>query len=359
MLKNYTSFFFLQLKSAVLLLPRLSLILVFCLLFVSGILAAGRELMKQPADLKLPTALVLPENDTYAELAFSFLEGMDSIRSTCSFERTNKEQAYSLLKSGEVYAVILIPDSFIEHILDGTNSSATLLLPKQGSLESILFVTLADAGASTLSTAQAGIYAIEDVLISCEKWDEIAKVEKELNKRYLSYALNRSRMFETETVSATDNLSLADYYICSGITLFLLLSCMAGYSYFHAESVGLRLLLDRQGISPVSVFLLKLLAISIVYTIFLFTLAVPSGLLTFSALGHFFLLVLSTQAMLMLLSMLCPHAGNYYIIATSLSTVCLFLSGAFIPSVFLPDAVRDFGNLLPTAFLLKLCRGIL
>lgn len=359
MLKRHLSFFFIQLKAAVLLLPGLCLILAFCLIFTFGILAAGSELLRQPEQIKLPVALVLPEDDAYAELAFSFLERMDSIRSTCTFERTDRETAFSLLKTGKVYAAILIPDSFIEHILNGTNSAATLILPKQGSLEAILFATLADAGASTLSTAQAGIYAIDDVLISYGKWDEIPKAEKELNKLYLSYALNRDRMFDTEAVSATDHLSLTDYYICSGIVLFLLLSGMAGYGCFRAESSGMRLLLGRQGISAVSVFLLKLSAVSIVYTIFLFPLSVITGILPLSALGYFFLLVLSVQAILLLLSMLCPHAGNYYIITAALSVLCLFLSGAFIPSVFLPEAVRDLGNLLPTALLLKLCRRML
>lgn len=359
MLKKYISFFFIQLKSAVLLLPKLCLILGFCLVFVFGIIEAGRELFKQPDEIKIPVALVLPEDDAYAELAFSFLERMESIRSTCAFERTDRENALALLKTGKVYAVILIPDSFIEHILNGTNSSATLILPNQGSLEAMLFATLADAGTSTLSTAQAGIYAVEDVLISYEKWNTISKAEEELNKLYLSYALNRDRMFQTTTVSATDNLSLTDYCLCSGIVLFLLLSGIAGFSYFRAESAGLRLLLDRQGLSGISVFLLKLSAISIVYTIILFPLSVITGILPLSALGHFFLLVLSAQAILMLFGLLCPHAGNYYIITAALSIICLFLSGAFLPSVFLPEAVRDFGNLLPTAFLLKLCRGML
>lgn len=359
MLKKYISFFFIQLKSAVLLLPKLCLLLGFCLVFVFGIIQAGRELFKQPDEIKIPVALVLPEDDVYAELAFSFLERMDSIRSTCAFERTDRKNALTLLKAGKVYAVILIPDSFVEHILNGTNSSATLILPNQGGLEAILFATLADAGASTLSTAQAGIYAVEDVLISYEKQDTIPKAEEELNRLYLSYALNRDRLFHTTDVSATDGLSLTDYYLCSGIVLFLLLSGMAGFSYFQAESAGLRLLLGRQGLSVIAVFLLKLSAISIVYTIFLFPLPVIAGILPFSALGYFFLLVLSAEAILMLFSMLCPHAGNYYIITATLSIICLFLSGAFFPSAFLPETVRDFGNLLPTAFLLKLCRRML
>lgn len=352
-------FFYIQLKASLHLLPKLCLILCFCLLFTFGILTAGKEALKQPDAIRLPVALVLPENDTYAGIAFSFLEQMDSIRSTCTFTRTDKEHALDLLKSGEVYAAILIPDSFVEHILNGTNSAATLLLPQKGSLESMLFVTLAQAGTSTLSTAQAGIYAIEDVLLSYQQWDALSTVEEELNKSYLSYALNRDRLFQAETVSATDGLSLRDYYICSGIVLCLLLSGMANYSYFRDESADLRRLLNRQGISAMPYLFMKLLAVSLIYTMFLFPFLLFGKLLPISAIGSFFLLMLTIQAFLMAISLLCSHAGNYYIISSTLSIICLFLSGAFIPSVFLPEAVRRLGDMLPTAFFLKLCRGML
>lgn len=152
--RSYLLLCFLQIKSAIALLPKLCLTICCSFLFAYGIYHAGREFLSRPEEIKLPVALVLPEDDTYAGLAFSFIERMDSIRSLCSFERTDKETALSLLKSSEVYAVILIPDSFVEHILNGTNSAATLILPRKDTLESILFSTLADAGASTLSTAQ-------------------------------------------------------------------------------------------------------------------------------------------------------------------------------------------------------------
>lgn len=352
-------FFHIQLKSALLLLPKLFLILCFSLLFIYGIQTAGKELMERTDSVKLPVALVLPENDTYAGLAFSFLERMDSIRSTCNFQRTDRESALSLLKSGNVYAVILIPDSFVEHILNGTNSSATLILPKEGSVESILFCTLANAGTSTLSTAQAGIYAVEDVLISYGKWNELPEAEEELNKLYLSYALNRNKMFKTETISATDSLTLTEYYICSAVVLYLLLTGMGSYYYFQAEPDSLRLLINRQGTSPWLRTIIKLLAVTAILSLFLFPFMVIWGLMPFTAWGVFFLLTFSIQSFLYLLSSFCSQSGSYIIMSAVLSIIFLFVSGAFIPSVFLPEAVRSLGKILPSTFFLKMCRELL
>lgn len=356
--KRLSMLFFLQIKAALLLLPRLLLILIISALLGSGIYAAGTELLSPDSCIRLPAALILPENDTYAGIAFSFLEHMDSIKSTCTFQRTTKEDGLTMLKNGEVYAVILIPDSFVENILNGRNTPATLLLPREGSLESFLFLTLADSGASTLAAAQAGIYAMDELLIDCGHTNDIAQAEKALNDRYLSYARNRNKLFTAKKLSATGNLSVTEYFLCSGIVLFLLLSGMGSYDYFRGETAGLRLLLHRQGIHAIHLALLRIFALTLVYTVFLFPLGSITGLMPYSGILPFFLLVLATQTYLYLISLFHSHTGGYMIGSTVLSILFLFLAGGFIPAVFLPEAVRELGSILPGGLFLKLAGAI-
>lgn len=356
-IKNTWALFLIQLKSAIFLLPGLLLLLLCCLFFGWGILTAAEDFLGGRDLNRIPVALVLPQDDAYAGLAFSYVERMDSIRDTCRFVRADETEALRLLSSGEVYAAVLIPDSFVEHILNGTNSPATLLLPREGSLESILFATLASSGVSTLGTAQAGIYALEDTLIAWEKWEDIPKAGEALNRLYLSYALNRDRIFRTERISATDSLPLTGYYICSALVLFLLLSGMGCYRYYHAESPGLQLLLSRQRISCTLLLFLKLLAVTLLYTLLLFPPLLAGELVSLSSLGGFLLLVCSTQAFLLFLASFC-QAGSFVLVSGLLSVTILFLSGAFIPEVFLPQSIRAVGEYLPSAFYLKLCREI-
>lgn len=349
--------FLLELKAALLLLPRLLLILAISALFYSGIYAAGKELLTQNSRIRLPAALVLPEKDTYAGIAFSFLER--SLEATCSFEHTTKEQALSMLKDGSVYAVILIPDSFVENILNGTNTPATLLLPRRASLESILFLTLADSGASMLAAAQAGIYAMDEALISCGRAESIPRAEQALNELYLSYALNRDRLFANERLSSTGRLSLREHFLCSGIVLFLLLSGIGSYDYFHGESAGLKLLLRRQGIRLPALAAVKLAAVTLLYTAVLFPIGSLCRLLPASAFFPFLLLVFCTQLYLYAISLLSRHAGGYLIGSTLLSILFLFLAGGFVPSVFLPEAVRALGDILPGRLFLNLAEAML
>lgn len=348
-----------QVTSILCLLPKLLLTFLFSLLFACGIYLAGREFLRQPEAIRLPVALVLPENDTYAGIAFSFIERMDSIRSVCSFTRTDRETAVSLLRSGDVYAVILIPDSFVEHILNGTNSAAVLLLPRDDTLESILFCTLAEAGVSTLDTAQAGIYAVEDVMLSEGKLESLSAAEEELNSLYLSCALNRNRMFQKETVSATDFLTPADYYIGSALVLVVLLSGLGLHGYFNAEPDSLLLMMRRQGFSPFLLSLIKLVVVTSAYTLLLFPALTVIGPMPASSLCGFFVFILTVLSYLLFLGSLCKRPESYILVSTVLSIVLLFLSGAFLPPVFLPEAVRRIGELMPTALFLRLTRQLL
>lgn len=352
--KRLPILFFLQLKAAFQLLPRLFLILGISILFFSGIYTGGKKLLTQNERVRLPVALVLPENDTYAGIAFSFLERMDSIKSTCSFERVTEKEALSMLGSGEVYAVILIPDSFVEHILNGTNTPATLILPREGSLESILFLTLADSGADTLATAQAGIYAMDELLISIGRAADIPAAEKGLNELYLSYALNRDRLFYTEKLSATGALSVKEYFICSGTVLFLLLTGMGSYDYFHGDSAGLKVILRRKSITLFHLSSIRIIALTFVYTAVLFPIGVISGLLPCSAFMPFLFLVSATQIYICIICLLSSHEGNCITVNAVLSVLFLFLAGGFIPSAFLPEAVRNIGNILPGGLFLRL-----
>ncbi len=232
--------------------------------------------------------------------------------------------------------------------------------PRKDSLESILFSTLADAGASTLSTAQSGIYAMEELLIAYEQWDSLEKAEEELNKRYLSYAMNRGRMFHTETLSATGSLSLSKYYICSAVVLFLFAVWrMGNYSYFSSEPESLKLLLKRQGISSLFVLFSKLMAISGICFLAISdccTCWFSAALWYRRILYPYFFRSIPPSVFF---GSICSQSGSYILVSAVLSILCLFLSGAFYSTYLSPETIRQIGSLLPTTLFLRLCRELL
>lgn len=367
--KLYLIYFGLQLKAFGILIPRLLLVLILSgFLAVGAGIAGSHALYKDSGIQKVPIALVLPENDRLVNLAFSFLEGMDSVRDTCLFYKVSREEAYSLFDKGQVFSIILIPDSFVEQILSGENLPATVILPKESNLEALLFKTLADSGVSLLSTAQAGIYAVDDVLIRKEHWESIPVMEKELNQLYLAYSLNRSAYFKNMPLSATGAWSVLEFYSASGLIFILLFSGTSAYEYFKTEGSALRLCLKRLGLSLFSVQVIKLTAFSLVFSsliflaeklLYLMPLPVRLSYWDLEQFFSLFILLFSISSFFLLVSKSSSQASGAVLTISVLSIGSLFLAGGFLPSVFLPEKLRALGQLLPASNWLNLAGGLL
>ena len=89
---------------------------------------------------------------------------LESVKSICDFEYMNKEECLDKLNAGKLYAVMEVPEGFVQDIMNGTNTPVKILLPRGTGLESRIFKELTDAGASTLGAGQAGIYAGDELL---------------------------------------------------------------------------------------------------------------------------------------------------------------------------------------------------
>ena len=94
-----------------------------------------------------------------AKKALAMVSSLESVKSICDFEYMNKEECLDKLNAGKLYAVMEVPEGFVQDIMNGTNTPVKILLPRGTGLESRIFKELTDAGASTLGAGQAGIYA--------------------------------------------------------------------------------------------------------------------------------------------------------------------------------------------------------
>ena len=147
--------------------------------------------------------VVLPEGDAVAKKALAMVSSLESVKSICDFEYMNKEECLDKLKAGKLYAVMEVPEGFVQDIMNGTNTPVKILLPKGVGLESRIFKELTDAGASTLGASQAGIYAGDELLYLYGMADSVSGLEADLNRIYMGYSLPRMDYFKNVRVSAT------------------------------------------------------------------------------------------------------------------------------------------------------------
>ena len=371
-LKKHLSYYLLQQKTAFVHIPRLILcILCFALLFAGFSFAGSRLLYSSDSQIKkVNIALVSEDDNPMVELALKYVNKLDSVNSICKFNITDRESAYKKLENKEVYAVVILPANFIDNILSGINTPAEIILQENAGADIILFETLANAAAYALKTAQAGIYAGIDIIDEYEIKGYRWQIVNDLNELYIKLALHRALLFDEDTVSATDELSLITYYGASAAVLLLIISCTGCSSFCKNNTLRMHLLIKRHGVGSFAQATLQCLALSICYFVIfvipflLFEFLYLKGAATtvlLKALPSFFILIFSICSFSLFLFRIAKTPQTGILLLFTLSIIMIFFSGGILPTPFLPSSVRNIGRFLPcfqwlrTAFCLALC----
>ncbi len=363
-LKKYIIFLQLQTKAALLMLPKIFLcMLIFALLLVTAGFGATKLLSNNQSLFFFKIAAALPEEDALVSTAFNIIANMDSLDGYCEFIETDIDTAREMLKNGEIYGIIEIPEGFVEDVLYGVNTPARVIIPDDTGMETMLFKAVLNAGSDTLAFVQSGIYAVMDTY---DKYDisseETNKANEDLNMEYIHFFFNRGTFFDKMVLSTTGNISLPGYYICSAILLLMLFTGMTLGSFIGLESSGLLTNLSRSHIKPAYIMLSKLMIISILYSIIFLSL-IGAGQhfisdielfedslveISFTNIILFFICTLSVVSFLQM----CFSFGRNGIYAAllifALNTIMAFVSGYILPGAYLPDTVAAIGNYLPT-----------
>ena len=183
--------FRLKLKEFMRILP---LILLETILFAAILAGAGiyatRAIYGDKVIKEIKVGIVAEGEDRMADMLVRFVGGMDSFKDRVSLEIMSKEAAEDALKTGEIYGAIIVPEGIVDSILSGENIPAKILTGSAYSkIETEVFTQLSRAGASLLTTAQAGIYAADTLCGENGRADLIGQTEDALNEAYLKYAL--------------------------------------------------------------------------------------------------------------------------------------------------------------------------
>lgn len=346
--------FFLQLKRAVKAVPRL-IAGAAIPLFLAGMAVfwAQKYHTDTTGTLLAPVALVNQDTKAHLDFVFPLITNTDAAGSF-SFLLMEEEEAMAALENGTVCAVLLLPEKMFSGILDATNIPARLYLPEGTSFPSLLLAKYAEAGALTLGSAQAGIYAASDLYREYGLSGAFPDVSTEINLRNLQYALDRESAFSTASSSATGELSLPEYYGCT-LFLCLLLFFGAGMGTFLCSALPKALSdqLRRNGIGSfcmeASLFLPLVLFYCFAVLLLSFGGSVLLPELTFSPTAIFFLfcLILCLSVYTQVLFSLFRNAGRGFLIFSFSGLLMIFAAGGFLPYAFLPAVFNSLTPFLP------------
>lgn len=331
---------------------------------------------------RLQAGVILPENDEIAKQAISMLGSLESIESICDFVYTDMESAKEKMKTGELDLLLVVPEQFVSGIINGTNEPVTIVFPNENGIEEQIFKELADAGAKTLGSAQAGIYAADQFCILKGTPETIKGAEDWLNRQYLKYSLDRTVYFRDRRVSAFGDVSGTVHYGAAAAVLFLLFCGIPAAELFQEYNVSCREKLNLLGIgrgkrtaARAAAMWLLLLVSAAVLAVFLFLLSWIGGWqeslfrigaeaapgLGEQGMGGVFTVAAVFFAAASLITLCYRAVGTGMggrMALFGLTAGMMFLSGGFLPEVFLPESFRKLSPFLPTSILMDGVKGL-
>lgn len=375
-------YLYVELKKTIGMFPRMLLQAILLMILIGAIAFCGVKAMeKEPLAVGARIGVVVREENTVTKMALRYVENMESVSQICDFVQVPEEEGFRLLERREIAALVMLPEQLVEGIMNGQNPAVDVIFPKNAQLEAMLFRELTESGAGLLRVAQAQIYGAIDTAVEYGLTDQLSVMETEIDSYNLAFALDRLAMYDEETVSATGQMSVLQYYAASGIVLFVLLSGMAVYPVMQQEPLAFQKQLMRQGTGVMWQLFCKWMCGFVCMALFcgialiiielagiirpdigMIIQSVPVSRRYRYSIGSYIgiiLLVLITVTTLirMLYSLSGSRTGGILLILL-VTVIMIYLSGGFIPSVFLPQIMQSLGDRLPTSYMIHAVGGL-
>lgn len=336
------------------------------LVVLAGTIAfsAANLLYRERAVGRIQVGVVVPEDDVLVEKLMQMIESLDSVESLCAFSYLEWEEGIAGLEDGTYFALLTIPEGMVESILNGANIPAQVVFPERSGLEAAVFRELTEAGASILGTSQAGIYAADEYLIQHGLSVLIPDVEADLNRIFLSYALDRDVYFRRETVTAADGVGIGAHFAISGVVIMMLFMGIPMAPVLRPSASVFRQKLSRSGVSgwmQTGVRFVCAAFVQVLVSVVWFGFCIWAGFLEFrlDVVMMYLLVLLVSAGWILMFYELCRNTVAAMLFLFVTTVAMMFCSGGILPSVFLPESLQAVGQWLPASFLMDGIRSMI
>lgn len=358
----------LNIKKAIHWLPQ-QFIGAIALIFIVGAIAfcGGNFLTSVSSNIStspLNLAVVMYDDSLMANSISQTITSNDKLSEAIAFDFVDENTALDGLEQGSYIAAIIIEKGTVDSILDGTNTPIHIVFPKNSGLEAIVIKEIADAAATLLGSAQAGIYSMCDIYDEYGASSQINSALFSMNLKYISFVLGASSLFEVNEVSATSSLSLITYYTCAGIVLFMMLFSI---NYFpitdklpsvlskKMSSEGLNFILQESA-SYIAILVAQLTTLILIALPAVPILSIFNISIDYMHIGYLililFIFTLVASSFVYAISRISSHNISRIMLAFFLALIMSFVSGCFVPTAMLPEAIQIIDKAVPTTHML-------
>lgn len=369
---NRFIYYRLEIKRKLKLLPHILLGTIALSLVVGVIVFCAGKMMyaKNTVSEKRQVVFSSQDDSTITKFVVSMLSQSPSLTKVCDVIETNSEDAITLAQNENTIASIIVPEGFMNSLFNGTNYSIDIYFSSTRSVFTLIITELSKAAQTSLQCAQAGVYALHDYYYENGAKDYEQEANEDLNTRYITKTFTRDSFFRRHKLTATGSLSIKNYYFASAIMLILLLlGCVFILKNKDTDHV-IFIKLKQNGVGFFSQTLAHVISIFIVlYLIFILGSTGMFVLNQYKDIGlsihfnHIFtsgiMITLCSSAIICLVSNIFTNKYSSILLHFILVLAASFVTGAFVPSVFLPDSLRNLAHYLPTTYLFKAIGNIL
>lgn len=368
-MKRTAAYFLAQLKRAMRILPGQlaanlavgALAAAFaCLLIAQGASEAGGA--------RYRIGMVGDLSDTYLGFGIAALQDMDDSRFMIELVGMSEQEAKNAFLRGDIYAIVRVPEGFLESVVHGKNDKYVTYTATQGQkgLGTMVMGEITDIASTLVTSSQSAIYAMQRALADQGRGEEIGRETDRLNLSLINLVLSRGEFGDVEVLGYADGLSLELYYICGMFLLFLLLSGLLNSALFARKGTALPCFLKARGLGAFRQITGEYLAYFCLVLTGFFCLcgfaffALEQGFVKvpewegMGAAPFWGLLraLIPVAAMFAALQFFLYEAAEGIVNGVLVQLICGigmgYLSGYFYPSAFFPEKMRTMGEALPT-----------
>lgn len=364
---NFKTYFFLNFKRALKILPEILAITVATAFFI---LIIGLFMFKQNSESedtkKINVAFVGDITDTYLDVGIYALQNMDTSRFSINFINTTEEEAEKALKSGELSGYLRIPDGFVYSIVNGENIPITYVsLNSPSGFTSIIMREITDVASDLVIDSQSAIFSAQNFAQKYAEDKNIYEVANEISLKYITNILSRNEAYSIETAD-NDGISVGAYYICGFILFFLLLWGISSNKILSKSSYWLQRSLASRGkgvIYQAAGEYFAFFAVTMI-TALLFSFIVGIGVtyvdfgieeISASTTIDCMLFVIKLVPVILMITLmqfmiyeLISSKAGIVIFQFILAVFLGYISGYFYPSSFFPESVNLLSSFLPS-----------
>lgn len=387
----------LECKRYVRALPKLVVFAAVLVLVVFGIALAGNKLLSgtsidsvkelveditSPDNMitdksetengKISAALVVQDESKAMRLAKNMLESMDSVSTALDIRYVTEEEGTELLKNGDIAVLVIIREKTVSGIMHGDNIQIEILFPENSGYEAAIFKEFADAAVNMLSSAQAAVYSVYDFYDAYHKYPLRGDAIDRLNMAYITAALNRNHIYRETEVVVTGELSIAEYYLCGGLVLFVMFFSIMLTGFMGRGSRDISARLKMAGTGYYEQVTAALAAPVCICLLFIFIMGgVISGAkmlwpnvlkrISYGQIwGTAVLMIpvcITVCAFALMICRFTEHVMAQVMVIFLASLLQGFITGCFIPQILLPEVLENISVFLPAHYMIELLSG--